>query len=198
MEKLISKNDLMKQVEKFENAIDKFIIIGMFYGLAGNSKGGEQLLNIKVSDVDFEKKTISLKDGSVIVMDKYLEKITCDAIAQSVYVKIGSVGTGHFDEDYNLNMNSPYIIKTKPTKNNGLGTEPLGDQGLKQRIIKISEFIGVKYSRMILKQSMVYNILKEANKTWTTAEAERFLKSKGVSIRRNTLIEMLKEINRWN
>lgn len=196
MEKLISKNDLMKQVEKFENAIDKFIIIGMFYGLAGNSKGGEQLLNIKVSDVDFEKKTISLKDGSVIVMDKYLEKITCDAIAQSVYVKIGSVGTGHFDEDYNLNMNSPYIIKTKPTKNNGLGTEPLGDQGLKQRIIKISEFIGVKYSRMILKQSMVYNILKEANKTWTTAEAERFLKSKGVSIRRNTLIEMLKEINR--
>lgn len=195
MEKLISKKDLMEQVAKFENAIDKFIIVGMFYGLAGESKGGEQLLHIKVSDVDFKSKTISLEDGSVVVMDEYLEKITADAIAQSVYVKIGSVGTGHFDEDYNLNMDSPYIIKTKPTKNNGLGTEPLGDQGLKQRIIKISEFIGVRYSRMILKQSMVFNMLKEANRTWTTSEAERFLKSKGASIRRNKLIEMLKEIN---
>lgn len=95
----------MKQVEKFENAVDKFIIIGIFYGLAGESKGGEQLLNIKVSDVDFEKKTISLMDGSVVVIDEYLEKITADAISQSVYIKIGSIGTSNFDEDYHLNMN---------------------------------------------------------------------------------------------
>lgn len=195
MEKLISKKDLMKQVERFENAVDKFIIVGMFYGLAGNSKGGEQLVNIKVSDVDFKKKTISLADGSVVVMDKYLEKITADAIAQSVYVKIGSVGTGHFDEDYCLNMSSPYIIKTKPTKNNGLGTEALTDKGLKQRVKRISDYIGVKYSRMILEQSRVFDILKEANRTWSTSEAERFLKANNASIRRNNLIEMLKEIN---
>lgn len=29
--------------------------------------------------------------------------------------------------------------------------DALGDQGLKQRIIKIGEFIGVRYSRMVLK-----------------------------------------------
>lgn len=40
MSKIISKKDLMKQVEKFENAVDKFIIIDIFYGLAGESKGG--------------------------------------------------------------------------------------------------------------------------------------------------------------
>lgn len=42
---------------------------------------------------------------------------------------------------------------------------------------------------------MVFNMLKEANRKWTTAEAERFLKSKGVSIRRNNLIPMLRVIN---
>lgn len=45
----------------------------------------EQLLNIKVDDVDFEKSTITLSEDRVVVMDDFLKKITKEAIEQKIY-----------------------------------------------------------------------------------------------------------------
>lgn len=53
MELLITKEGLIDIVDKLDNAIDKFAIVGIFCGLIGEATGADQLLNIKKSDVDF-------------------------------------------------------------------------------------------------------------------------------------------------
>lgn len=46
-----------------------------------------------------------------------------------------------------------------------------------------------------LKKSGVYELLKSQEKKMTIVEAESLLKERGLSIRRNNLIPILKEIN---
>lgn len=194
MEKNITKAELIERVNKLDNPIDKFIIVSIFYGLAGESIEGVQILEIKKSDVNLEENTIKLKDGSVVVMDSLLKKVTVDAMNQEVYVKMGTIST-HTNEDYSLNPNCPYIIKGKPNKLNDKGMKRLGGQSLKSRLTTISKYLGVSCSRRLLKQSGIFHMLKEEKTNWTIREAEEFLKKNGLSLRRNNLIEMLKEIN---
>lgn len=47
MELLITKEGLIDIVDKLDNAIDKFAIVGIFCGLIGEATGADQLLNIK-------------------------------------------------------------------------------------------------------------------------------------------------------
>ena len=194
MEKNITKAELIERVNKLDNPIDRFIIVSIFYGLAGESIEGVQILDIKKSDVNLEENTIKLKDGSVVVMDSLLKKVTVDAMDQEVYVKMGTIST-HTNEDYGLNPNCPYIIKGKPNKLNDMGMKRLGGQSLKSRLTAISKYLGVSCSRRLLKQSGIFHMLKEEKTNWTIREAEEFLKKNGLSLRRNNLIEMLKEIN---
>ncbi|MEW8994073.1 hypothetical protein [Clostridium sp.] len=197
MEKNITKAELIEKVNKLDNPMDRFIVVGIFYGLAGESTEGAQILEVKKSDVNLEENTIKLEDGSVVVMDSLLRKVTVDAMNQEVYVKMGTVGA-HTNEDYNLNPNCPYIIKGKPSKLNDMGMKRLGGQSLKTRLTAISKYLGVSCSRRLLKQSGIFHMLKEEKANWTIREAEDFLKKNGLSLRRNNLMEVLKEINVGN
>lgn len=193
MEKNITKIELAERVKKLDNAIDKFIVVSLFYGLAGDSKEGEQILEIKHSDVNLEENTIKLNDGSVVVMDSLLRRVTIEAMNQKIYVKMGAISP-HSNEDYALNMDCPYIIKGRPLKVNNMGLNRLGGQALKTRLGSITKFLGVNCSRRILKQSGIFHLLKEEKTDWTVREAESFLKERKMSIRRNTLLEMVKEL----
>lgn len=196
MKDIITKKELKNLVGKLDNGIDKFILAGFFYGLNGEAGYKEQLLTLEVSSVDFTDSKIYLPDGRVVVMDEMLREITSEAIEQTIYTKLGS--QGRTNEDYLLNKDCKYIIKIKPTKSNHYGLDPLGNGGIKKRMTMISDYLGVKLTPSLLKMSGVYNILVSQNKKWTIAEAETFLKNNGLSIRRNNLIPMLREINEKN
>lgn len=193
MKDIITKKELEEIINKLENGIDKFIIAGFYYGLNGSSNYKEQLLNLKADCVDFEKETINLPDGRIVKMDKLLKQVTKEAIEQKIYIKMGS--QGRTNEDYILNSSSPYIIKSKPTKRNNNGIMPLKEVSIGCRIMAISNYTGKKISPSLLKISGVYEVLKNKNKHWSISKAEEFLKENNMSIRKNNLIPILRELN---
>lgn len=145
MKDIITKKELEEIMNKLENGIDKFILAGFYYGLNGASGYKEQLLNLKADCVDFEKETINLPDGRIVKMDKLLKQVTKEAIEQNTYILMGN--TEKTNEDYELNIKNPYIIKPKPTKLNNNGLMPLKESGIKFRIMAISNYLGKKCHR---------------------------------------------------
>ena len=193
MKDIITKQELEKMIGRLENGIDKFILAGFFYGLNGEAGYKEQLLNLEVGAIDFENKKINLPDGREVVMDELLERVCEEAINQKIYIKLGC--QGRTNEDYFLNTDSKYIIKVKPTKLNNNGLSPLGFGGIRNKMTMLSTFLGVKVTPSLLKVSGVYDLLQSQQKKMTIMEAEALLKRNGLSIRRNNLIPMLKDIN---
>lgn len=193
MKDIITKKNLEEMINRLENGIDKFILAGFFYGLNGEAGYKEQLLNLEVGAIDFENKKINLPDGREVIMDELLEKVCEEAINQKIYTKLGS--QGRTNEDYFLNADSKYIIKVKPTKANNNGLSPLGAGGIKKRMTMLSDYLGIKLTPSMLKVSGVYELLKSQENKMTIMEAEALLKRNGLSIRRNNLIPILKEIN---
>lgn len=193
MKDIIAKKELEEIMNKLENGIDKFILAGFYYGLNGASGYKEQLSNLRVDCVDFEKEVINLPDGRIVKMDKLLKQIAKEAIEQKIYIKMGN--QGRTNEDYFLNSSSNYIIKSKPTKLNNNGLMPLKEIGLRQRITAISNYTGKKMTQSSLKISGVYEILKNENKYWSIPKASEFLKEHGMSIRKDNLLLILRELN---
>lgn len=193
MKDIITKKKLEELVGKLENGIDKFILVGFFYGLNGEAGYKEQLLNLEVDSIDFENFKINLPDGREVIMDELLTSVAKEAIEQKIYVKMGS--QGRTSEDYSLNDDSKYVIKIKPTKTNNNGLSPLTASGIKKRMTMLSNYLGIKLTPSLLKVSGVYELLKSQQKKMTIMEAEALLKRNGLSIRRNNLIPMLRKIN---
>lgn len=190
--KYISKKELMEIINRLDNAQDKFIVLGIYSGLMRCSNA--DLLNLKVSDVDFKNKTINV-NGMSIAFDEELEKIIKESITQQRYYKLGEQGRSN--EYYLLNISSPYIIKSRPLPSNKYGSESMTVDSLKQRLIRLSSFLGVNgMNTRLLKQSGAFNLLKEENKEWTLDAATQFLNEKGFNLRRNNILAMIKELRK--
>lgn len=189
---MITKKELINLSNKLENAVDRFILVGLFYGLS-DADNRVQLLNIKKESVNFENSTITLPSGRVVIMDDFLKKIALEAINQEIYIKMGE--QGRTNEDYYFNPSNEYILRPKPLKGNNNGIDPLTTGGFKTRIRAISTFLvgDTSITPSLLKISGVYEKLKSENKHWTIRGAESFLKENGLSIRRNNLIPILKK-----
>ncbi|NGU14617.1 hypothetical protein [Clostridium perfringens] len=189
----ITKKGLEKKLDKLYNGIDKFIVAGIFYGL-NSSDYREQLLNIKTSSVNFEESTLTLPNGRVVVMDDLLKEVVREAVEQKIYVKMGSLGGTN--EDYELNPNSEYIIKSKPATSNEMGIKPLSNAGFKSRMRTISTFLvgDTSLTPSLLKKSGTYEKLKTLDKNLTIRSIEKILKESGYGTKRNTIVEMVQEI----
>ncbi|MDM0957099.1 hypothetical protein [Clostridium perfringens] len=189
----ITKKGLEEKLDKLYNGIDKFIVAGIFYGL-NSSDYREQLLNIKTSSVNFEESTLTLPNGRVVVMDDLLKEVVREAVEQKIYVKMGSLGGTN--EDYELNPNSEYIIKSKPATSNEMGIKPLSNAGFKSRMRTISTFLvgDTSLTPSLLKKSGTYEKLKTLDKNLTIRSIEKILKESGYGTKRNTIVEMVQEI----
>ncbi|EOU2008850.1 hypothetical protein [Clostridium perfringens] len=189
----ITKKGLEEKLDKLDNGIDKFIVAGIYYGL-NRSNYREQLLNIKTSSVNLEESTLTLPNGEKVVMDDLLREVTREAVEQKIYVKMGSLGGTN--EDYELNPNSEYIIKSKPTSSNEMGIKPLSNAGFKSRMRTISMFLvgDTSLTPSLLKKSGTYEKLKTLDKNLTIRSIEKILKESGYGTKRNTIVEMVQEI----
>ncbi|ELC8432873.1 hypothetical protein ACV3OG_00980 [Clostridium perfringens] len=191
----ITKKGLEEKLDKLDNGIDKFIVAGIYYGL-NRSNYREQLLNIKTSSVNLEESTLTLPNGEKVVMDDLLKEVVREAVEQKIYVKMGDQGGSN--EDYELNQNSEYIIKSKPTSSNGYGTKPLTDAGFKSRIRAISIFLvgDTSITPTLLKKSGAYEKLKTLDRNLTIRSIGKILRESGYNLRQNNLVEMVQEIRK--
>lgn len=191
----ITKKGLEEKLDKLDNGIDKFIVAGIYYGL-NRSNYREQLLNIKTSSVNLEESTLTLPNGEKVVMDDLLKEVVREAVEQKIYVKMGSLGGTN--EDYELNPNSEYIIKSKPTSSNEMGIKPLSNAGFKSRMRTISTFLvgDTSLTPSLLKKSGTYEKLKTLDKNLTIRSIEKILKESGYGTKRNTIVEMVQEIRK--
>lgn len=191
----ITKKGLEENLDKLDNGIDKFIVAGIYYGL-NRSNYREQLLNIKTSSVNLEESTLTLPNGEKVVMDDLLKEVVREAVEQKIYVKMGSLGGTN--EDYELNPNSEYIIKSKPTSSNEMGIKPLSNAGFKSRMRTISTFLvgDTSLTPSLLKKSGTYEKLKTLDKNLTIRSIEKILKESGYGTKRNTIVEMVQEIRK--
>lgn len=197
MYKIISRSQIEKYIRELQNPIDRFIILGLFFGLNGNNDYKEQYLTIKKSQVDLEQSKITLSDGRVVFMDPLFRQVTKEAMAQTTYYKIGGTGAGHSDEEYELNGDNEYIIKARPIKSNNYGTMPMTLNGFKTRMRALSIYLtgSSGLSPTLIRSSGAYDLIHRQNKKLTFREAERILKENGLNIRRNTLCDFLKYLN---
>lgn len=87
--------------------------MAIYNGISGKNCMTE-LLNLKVKDVNLNKKTITLPDRTII-MDEMLEKATRETIEQKILFAEIRKGAGKGKEDIDLNMESIYVLKIRPS-----------------------------------------------------------------------------------
>ena len=173
------------------NPQDKFIVYALFNGIQGTRF--EDLINIKVEDVDFSKHIVHLKNRD-IKMDEVFEQITKKTIFQEVYYKTGNLRKT--SESYELNMSNKYVLKPKPTSKNNKGFDKFSMSGIKTRLNKISiELEDTEYypltSRKLVKSGILIDMKRIEDKTgvkWTNVSLENYKKENHLSF---TVFEML-------
>ncbi|EOU2097122.1 hypothetical protein C0L75_03115 [Clostridium perfringens] len=157
---IINKDELLKKLNNVVNDQDKFIAMAIFYGILGTD--AKDLINLKVSDIDFEKNIIRIGNRTIIMEDDF-KKIIQAAINQKFYLV--NSDNDHCLNDYEFNENSEYVIKVKPMKNTQNGLGKISTKGLKKRLETVSESIGFKLTtRNLITSGAIYRILLEGEK----------------------------------
>lgn len=134
-----TKKELINICESLVNAQDKIILYGLFAGLRGTAY--KELLQLKVSDINFEEGYIQLEDRKLEI-DDYFKGILEDAIDPiygSVYHKYYDPNAGAKSNcSYELNMDSEFVIKAKPYSKNNNGLNAMTNSGFQTRVEKLS------------------------------------------------------------
>lgn len=182
--------ELKNAMRLLDNAQDRFILIAIYNGIAGKSNM-EDLLNLKVEDVDFINHKITLRDR-VVVMDELLEKTLSEAIEQTTMYS--ELPTGHGTEEIELNMESPYVIKVRPRAMNLWGLEPLKYSGFRVRFANIKSITGIEVNASQLETSGMINELLKMKRKWTSLDIEFELRVRNRSFNAYRIYSIMKEI----
>lgn len=146
-DKYFTKKQVKDWVEnKLSDNINRFILIGYFYGLSD-----EELINLKISDLNEEEKTVSLITGKVIKVDDFFIKYMKLA-ANTTHYNVPSNSTNYKLTIYNI---SDYIIRTT---GGDVELNPVCFHFLRNRMAVIKEQIG---NKLISKTSLYKNGLIE-------------------------------------
>ena len=195
--KYITREDLLKGVDSLINAQDQAIIMLLFEGIMG--KGYHSLSTVKTKDIDFENNTITVGDR-VFSINKDSMDIFRAASRQDTYEKLGEGGSG--DSRYDFNMNSPYLIKGKPSKRNDNGLDYIKENGIKPRIVKLIKEMELEnltglsiYHSGLLEKLQAYQ--NECGKTLTQTDVVAYLTKLGVEkFEPNTFVRALKAMGK--
>ena len=195
--KYITREDLLKGVDSLINAQDQAIIMLLFEGIMG--KGYHSLSTVKTKDIDFENNTITVGDR-VFTINKDSMDIFRAASRQDTYEKLGEGGSG--DSRYDFNMNSPYLIKGKPSKRNDNGLDYIKENGIKPRIVKLIKEMELEnltglsiYHSGLLEKLQAYQ--NECGKTLTQTDVVAYLTKLGVEkFEPNTFVRALRAMGK--
>ena len=167
----MKESELIEVVKKrVKNPQDRFLLIATYYGV--NIAKIEDITQIKVSDVDFENNVIHYA-GTTMKMNKEFRKITKEAIDQTEYETIFIAGTEN--DTYKLNMDSEYIIKTKPMKISDDGLHFLTYSGFRSRFISLKKKMNIEELTInSLASSCVAEQMLDIKKNWKSLEIKEY------------------------
>ena len=155
------KQDIIDVCDMLINPQDKFIIYGLFSGIFG--KNCSDLTLLKKSDVDLENKKINLPSGIVVDIDDYLEDILIDSLDDrhgSIYYSYRETGLS-----YRLNMNSEYVLKSRPSVKNNKGLDHMTYNSIRVRLDLLRENLN-KYdliARNIYRSGVLHKLNQQVN-----------------------------------
>lgn len=188
---LVSKEEVMTYIDILDNEQDKFIIYALFNGIVG--KQVEELRTLKVEQVDFKNKKIMLSDGAVD-MDDTMMVLAEGAIKQERYDLI-KFSEGAMVQSFDFNMSSKYILKNRPTKTNGMGTDAMKYDGFRSRLKTISKCLDNNITPdLLLKSGYAYLVYKEYGTDATYTMIEKIMKEKNIKANIRTVINAYKDI----
>ena len=172
IKRYISKEQLIKEVNKLENYSDRAMILLIRNGI-GAEVDAKDLIELKVKDIDFKHNKI---------YDKKIDDYTMYNVKMAVNEK-EYVTMGNYEKIIIYNMNSPYLFKTRPTKNTFDGNLPLKVSGFRGRMQKIKEMTNenITLTNLIL--------------SYVVDEVIKYQKKIGKELTQLELREYLKEIN---
>lgn len=190
-EGLVSKQGIMSYIDILENEQDKFIIYALFLGIAG--KEVEELRTLKSEQVDFKNKKIILSDRAVD-MDDTMVQLAMGAIKQGEY-DLMKFSDGASVQSFNFNMSSEYIIKSRPTKTNNMGTDVMKYDAFRKRLKTISQYLDNKVTPdIILKSGYAYMVYEKYGKDATYSMIEQLMKEKSMKASIRNVINAYKNI----
>lgn len=160
--------------------MDKFIIYSLFCGIDGEEK--KDLLLLKKDKISFENKTITLINR-IMYMNEYMEyvlKDTLDPLFGSIY---NDANKNIKSEVYNLNLESEYVIKTKPSSKNNNGLDPMTILELNHKIKILNEYDGFNIvTENLVISGLIDKIYKIKEYGWTKSEVEEFINQNNIKI----------------
>lgn len=129
--------EMYDYIDRVYDPVNKFILYASFRGCLGAE--GEDIVNLKLSDIDKESKTVNLYSGKVLKVDDLFIQLAEEADKQTMYQpeadKVNYFGRFEYDE-------SIYIIKTCRTK---AKDTPVKYGVIQQRIRLIKEQAGNRF-----------------------------------------------------
>lgn len=192
VKEFISEEELKKGLLKVENAQDRFLLVGIYYGIAGKRDLSE-IVNLQKKDIDFKNKKIVLKEtGRVIHIDEFLEKSLKEAIAQNVLFveKTSKFST----EEVALNPECPYVLKPRPRSTNANGLMPFSFSGIKYKYRNVCGLAGFDLSPNQLETAGVINNLLKIKKDWTSLDIEFYLRQNNIKLNAYRVYKILKTV----
>lgn len=180
-----TENEIMSFCNLLINPQDKFLVYGLFCGI--NGKANQDLLGLKVDQIDMDKRIIKLEDR-MISIDDFMYDICLDVLDPvygGIYYKYTVDGReDRSNNSYELNFESPFVIKTKPYSKNNYGTMQMKVAGLTKRLHKLTEITGIPVSPIDVYRSGIMNKMYKIKKEgWTQGQIEEFLKMNNIKMR---------------
>lgn len=188
-----TRNELKKVLsEKLINGSDKAIFILLFEGVMG--KEYSELLTLKTHQIDLDNKIINLKN-KIINISNYTKDTILQTINEDVYYKyLGDICSTN--ESYALDINSPYLIRLRPKKNQ-LTPQPMKVAGLKRRLDVLKDIMEkpLLTGRTIYLSGLAERIVKHEitiNKKLNTREIREFLSDNSETVETGDMLRILK------
>lgn len=168
-DRFYTREEMQEVCESLVNAQDKVILYGLFSGLRGN--GFSELLELKKEDIVFSRNYIKLPNRKLKI-DKYFKKILeecLDPIYGGYYYKFHFASTSELKhEGYELNFNSPYVIKSKPYAKNHNGMDCMKLPSLHTRVQKMQDILEIPLNTKDITRSGILAEMYDMQKEWDT------------------------------
>ena len=191
-----TRQELHEKTACLPNASHKLLLFLLFDGVMGKSYS--DIINLKYSDVDFERCQIDI-NGTLHEVSKDTINLILETQKETSLSKLSiKDNDGIVLEEYDLNPNSPYIFKTRVMKKTENGMLPYKETGLKTRLGILTKMIGLEnvngktlyYSGLI---ERYLKLEKKLKKRLTVADIKFFAQNVGVkTIQPVTLYKALK------
>lgn len=182
---IFTKDEIIDICNTFSNSMDRFIVYALWHGICG--KELIDLRKIKLTDV--------ARDDSYIIINN--KKFICDEVMKK-YVRgtrLAYAYQTYRNGKYSymeFNMENPYLLKTRCTKNNNNGMNITSACSIQQRLMKLSKYYDEEYgtnimlsSRNLVKSGVLYTLYEKEsteNIEWTLSKVERYFKNNNINM----------------